>query len=155
MSLSGMDAATTFNIDTMLHIQKQIVVLLTQLVNLLSQYAEKTASPPPEMRSAPSEPWYGEITFDEAQRRIVWKGGEYRFSYRKRYRFLFLKLLWENLEDYVTAEDVIRALPEKERQKWASIRRFGKRVQGEDIGPKNCPFYIRIETEGFTLMPLI
>ena len=139
----------------MLPTLKQIVVLLTQLVKLLSQHLEKIVPLPLETSPIPPEPEDGELMFDDARRRIVWRGGEYHFSYRKRYRFIFLKLLWEHLHDYVTAEDVIRVLPEKERQKWPSLRRFGKRIQWEDLGPKNCPFYIRIETEGFTLMPLI
>jgi len=95
----------------------------------------------------------GNLEFDDAHRRIYWNGGSCPFTYRKAKRYDFVFLLWERVGEHVPAEEVVASLFDKAHWKWTSVRRFGIRVQEDDLDPHNCPFRIRIDAEGFTLLP--
>ena len=100
-----------------------------------------------------NEPPRGIVLFDEATRTMSWKGGSYTFTNRKWRRFEFILLLWEHQGKCVSAEELANAmLFDKENWKWPSIRRYGIRVQQGDLDRIDCPFRIRVDQEGFTLI---
>jgi len=94
----------------------------------------------------------GIVWFDEALRTMYWEGGSYTFTYRKWRRFEFILLLWEHQGTCVSAEELANAMFDKENWKWPSIRRYGIRVQQGDLDRIDCPFRIRVDKEGFTLI---
>ena len=107
----------------------------------------------PTQAAPDNEPPRGIVLFDEATRTMSWKGGSYTFTNRKWRRFEFILLLWERQGKCVSAEELAGAmLFDKENWKWASIRRYGIRVQQGDLDRIDCPFRIRVDKEGFTLM---
>ena len=141
-------------LQTLISLLEQVTRTLHQLEEEIAQAAIVAEIPAKTSLSPENVDSEDDLNFDEARRRILWDGGDCPFNYRKRDRYTFIQLLWEHLGEYVTAEDIIRVFPTKEKQKWSSLRRFGKRIQEDDLGPKNCPFYIRIESEGFTLIQI-
>ena len=92
--------------------------------------------------------------FDEARREVRYQGRTWTFTNRKSRRFLFLMILFQRLGEYVSAEDIATTFYQVAQYSWPTLRRYGVRVQEDDLGAKDFPFTIRVEAEGFTLLPL-
>ena len=119
-----------------------------------SQPVEAAATAFPAPAAPDNEPPCGIVWFDETTRTMYWEGGSYTFTYHRRHRFAFVLLLWEQLGQHVSAEELAAAFFDRANWKWDSIRRYGERVQRGDLDQTNCPFCIRVDTEGFTLILL-
>ena len=60
----------------------------------------------------------------------------------------------ERVGELVSAEELAYALFDHAYYNWATIRRYGQRVQQYEVSPKNFPFYLQQEGEGFRLIML-
>lgn len=110
-------------------------------------------NPLPVESADPAEfPYPDKLKFVEAGRRILWKDGFCQFGNRKKRRYEFVVYMFERVGEYVTAEEIAHRFFDRNRWNWPTVRRFGKRVQEEDLGPKGFPFYLQLEEEGFTLI---
>lgn len=138
---------TTSNTIRML--QRDIVALRHRMGMTSESDPAPGAEPDPE---EPDET--GEPHFNEARREIRCQGRIWSFTNRKSRRFKFLWMLAQRIGEYVTAEEIAKVFYDYNDWNWPTIRRYGVRVQEDDLGPKDFPFCIRVEAEGFTLLPL-
>lgn len=131
--------------STVRALQREVAALRDRL----GQTPEPGPAPPLEPDEADDLP-----LFDEARREVRYQGRTWTFTNRKSRRFHFLMILFQRLGEYVSAEDVATAFYQVAQYSWPTLRRYGVRVQEDDLGVKDFPFTIRVEAEGFTLLPL-
>ena len=130
------------------------IQMLQREVAALRQQMGMTPEPDPTPGAEPAPDEPDEPYFDEARRAVRWRGRTWSFTNRKSRRFRFLWMLAQRIGEYVSAEEIAEVFYDWTRWTWPTIRRYGVRVQEDDLGPKDFPFYIRVEAEGFTLLPL-
>lgn len=134
---------------------EQVRLLFEQLQRdiAVDTHVLKKSEPDVIKEDAPaSEPEEIEPTFDEAGQKIHCDGKTLTFSRRKARRFQFLKFLASRLGEFVSADEIAEVFYDMNNWCWATIRRYGVRVQEDEL--RDFPFHLRVEKEGFTLLPL-
>ena len=122
------------------------------IVNIFSEQPEVVS---PTDGSATPDLEEPTLEFHELLRCIRYNGTYHLFKPRKSRRYEFLRYLWERVGQFVSAEELASELFDHAITKqWPTIRRYGQRVQRYEVGPKNFPFYIQQEAEGFRLILL-
>ena len=128
------------------------ISFLDQLIKLIVQLKGNLTSEDEKNTETPDQPTL--LEFNEALRCVYWHGGHYQFTYRKAKRYEVVVFLHERAEQYVSAEEIAAKFFDIANWEWHNVRRYVKRIQEEDVGPKKMPFFIRVEPEGFTLFRL-
>ena len=123
---------------------------LKQMVTQLEHHIVNAAANISSEQHSPEQA----VEFKEPLRCIRHNGVDYLYKPRKARRYAFILFLWERVGELVSAEELAYALFDHAYYNWATIRRYGQRVQQYEVSPKNFPFYLQQEGEGFRLIML-